>query len=142
MYLTLDQNVDCLYYHDWPFEVMFIFERRPGQISTMLRPGKTVCCDTHANCKCEDVSKRQRYNCLVLYKNQLFDYNINENYWKNHACISYKKKLDCLELFQRYRIGGGNCRLSCLDLTSLGERIRNVMTRSAFTRLYIDGTLS
>ena len=113
VYLTLDQNVDCLYYHDWPFEVLFMFERRPGQISTMLRPGKSRSCNgDHANCTCENFSKRPPYNCLVLFKNQLFDYNINRNYWKSHACINYKKKLDCLELFHRYRIGGRNCILS------------------------------
>ena len=141
VYLTVDDKVDCLYYQDFPMEILFIFERRRGQISTLLRPVKTFSCNNHLNCTCDDFFERRRYNCLVLFKNQLFDYNINKNYWKSHACINYKKKIDCFQLMHRYRIGGKNCRLSCLDLSNLGERIRSSMSRSSFTRLFLDGVL-
>ena len=141
VFITLDNTADCLYYEDFPLEVMFIFERKRREISsTWIQPVKTF---TYHELRCTcDVYKKQSHDCIVQFRNELYDYNMKKNCWNIHVCVHHDRKLGDVELLDKYSNEAKANRISNMHLKHLGEKIRCVRSRSKFTRLYIDGTLS
>lgn len=147
VFLTHANNVgfmtDCLYYETFPLEILFVFERRRREMSTWIHPVNTFAYHKE-HCTCYYNPTNEYSNeCLVLFKNKLYDYNMKQKIWSHHVCLPRPgRELDELELIDM------NCgfrtipKLFRLDLRNLEETILDVMSRANFTRLYIDGTLN
>ena len=128
-----------MYHTQYPVEILYIFERQGGRISTWILPVDDYV--YHQQCCICDVQHEKPNQCVVLFNNRLYDLNIKKNRWRNHVCFYRDKTLDDLDLLEHYGSSLNVNRLSRLDLTILGERIKGVMATCDFTRLYIGGIL-
>lgn len=138
-FLTVENEKKLMYHTQYPVEILYIFERQGGRISTWILPVDNYV--YHQQCCTCDVQHEKPNQCVVVFNNRLYDLNIKKNRWRNHVCFYRDKTLDDLDLLEHYGSSLNVNRLSRLDLTILGERIKGVMATCDFTRLYIGGIL-
>ena len=134
VFLSLDAETECLYYDEYPLEILFMVKRRNQKISTWIQPVTTF--DGHKlNCRC-DLELKPNQDCIVTYKNKMYDLNLVTNQWRNHSCGNFSILLEDDDMFiNRYsKDEKQNSIQLTVDLETLGQTIKQARSKSNFTR--------